>query len=82
MEMLDDREYLTPPDNEAVKIHECYFCNKSIYEGEDCYEIDNLIYCENCIDKHFKIMAEKPDIEGDLADLEYHELLGGKNNGR
>ena len=25
MEMLDDREYLTPPDNEATKVYEYYF---------------------------------------------------------
>lgn len=35
MEMLDDREYLTPPDNEAAKVYECYFCDSPIYEGED-----------------------------------------------
>lgn len=74
MEMLDDREYLTPPDNQATKVYECYFCDIPIYEGEDCYSIDNLIYCEDCIDKHFKIMAEKPDIAGYLADLEYHDI--------
>lgn len=74
MEMLDDREYLTPPDNEATKVYECYFCDSSIYEGEECYSIDNLIYCGDCIDKHFKIMAEKPDIASYLADLEYHDI--------
>ena len=74
MELLDDREYLTPPDDEATKVYECYFCDDQIYEGEECYSIDNLIYCEDCIDKHFKIMAEKPDIAGYLADLEYHDI--------
>lgn len=74
MEMLDDREYLTPPDNQATKVYECYFCDSPIYEGEECYFIDNLIYCGDCVDKHFKIMAEKPDIAGYLADLEYHDI--------
>lgn len=74
MELLDDREYLTPPDDEATKVYECYFCDDPIYEREECYSIDNLIYCEDCIDKHFKIMAEKPDISGYLADLEYHDI--------
>ena len=73
MGMLDDRAYLSPPDNEADKVYECYFCDSAIYEGDDCYEIDNLIYCEDCINKHFKIIAEKPAIEGHLADLEYHD---------
>lgn len=74
MELLDDREYLTLPDGEVAKVYECYFCDSSIYEGEECYSIDNLIYCEDCIDKHFKIMAEKPDIAGYLEDLEYYDI--------
>ena len=56
MEMLDDRAYFSPPDNEAEKIYECYFCDNAIYDCKDCYQIDNLIYCENCINKHFKII--------------------------
>ena len=71
---IDDREYLTPPDNEAIKVYECYLCDAPIYEGENCYEIDNLIYCEECIDKHFKMIAEKADISADLADLECHDI--------
>lgn len=74
MEMLDDREYFIPPDNEATKVYECYFCDNPIYEGEECYSIDNLIYCGDCIDKHFKIMAEKLDIASYLTDLEYHNI--------
>lgn len=70
---VDDREYLTPPDDESVKIYECYFCNTEIFEGDECFSIDNFIYCEDCINKHFKITAEKADISGDLADLEYHD---------
>lgn len=66
MQIVDDREYLTPPDNEARKIYECYFCDEAIYEGGDCYEIDSLIYCEDCINTHFKIIAEEPDFEGDI----------------
>ena len=53
MRVIDDKEYLTPPDNEAVKIYECYFCDSPIYEGDDCFEIDNLIYCEDCIRWYF-----------------------------
>ena len=71
---IDDRGYLTPPNNEAIKIYECYICDNPIYEGEDCYEIDNLIYCEDCVNQHFKIMAEKLDSDGYLADLEYHDI--------
>ena len=74
MQVIDDREYLTPPDNEAIKVYKCHFCSEPIYEGESCYEIDNLIYCEGCMDNHFKIIAESPDIEGYLADLEYHDI--------
>ncbi len=74
MQVVDDREYLTPQDSEATKIYECYICDSPIYQGEDCYCIDGIIYCEDCIDKHFKIMAEKTDIEAYLADLEYHDI--------
>ena len=55
--------YLIPHNNEANKGYEC----------ENCYEIDNLIYCRDCIEKHFKIIAEKPDIASYLADLEQHD---------
>ena len=63
-----------PLDNEAYKVYECYFCDISIYEGEKCYFIDNLIYCEDCINNHFKIMVEKPGMASYLGNLEYHDI--------
>lgn len=35
MEMLDDREYLTPTDNEATKVYEYYFCDNPICEEKN-----------------------------------------------
>ncbi len=35
MEMLDDREYLTPPDNEAIKVYEYYFYDNPICEEKN-----------------------------------------------
>lgn len=35
MEMLDDREYLTPPDNEATKVYEYYFYDNPICEEKN-----------------------------------------------
>ncbi len=74
MRIIDDREYLMPPDNEAVKVYDCDLCGGEIFEGDDCFNIDGLIYCEECIDRHFKIIAENPDMEGYLADLEFHDI--------
>lgn len=31
MEVLDDRAYLEPPDNEAKAVLECFFCGENIY---------------------------------------------------
>lgn len=48
MGLLDDREYLTPPDNEATKVYECYSIdNPEITEyvtGEEQKELlENMV---------------------------------------
>ncbi len=45
-----------------------------LHKDGDRFEIDNLIYCEDCINKPLKIIAEKPDIQGYLAGLEYRDI--------
>ena len=40
--MLDDKEYLTSPDNEAEKVFCCFACGKSIYEWDLYYEVNGL----------------------------------------
>lgn len=42
MKMLDDRVYLSSPDNKANKVYKCYFYDIVVYENEDCYQIDDL----------------------------------------
>ena len=74
MELLDDRAYLEPPDNEAKAVLECFFCGEDIYEGDDYYLLNGFNCCEECLDIHFKFTAEKLDYEAEIADLEYHDL--------
>ena len=75
MELLDDRAYLEPPDNEATVALKCYFCDADIYEGDDYYVLNGFNCCEKCLDVHFKFTAELPDYEAEMADLEYHDLI-------
>lgn len=49
--VLDDREYLSPPDNEAEKVLKCYLCKDWISEGDKYYLISGLEYCEDCIEE-------------------------------
>ena len=71
--MLEDRQYLEPPDNEPEKILKCYFCNDWIYEGDEYYSLDTLSCCEDCLNLH-KQTAELIDYEAELADLECSEI--------
>lgn len=63
MELLDDREYLEPLDNEAKVASQCYFCDADIYEGDDYYVLNGFDCCVNCLDIHFKFTAEKHGVE-------------------
>ena len=46
MELLDDRAYLEPPDNESKAVLECFFCGEDIYEGDDYYLLNGFNCCE------------------------------------
>lgn len=47
---VDDREYLTPPDNEARKAFRCDNCGELVYVGEWYYEFsDDTKLCEYCL---------------------------------
>ncbi len=70
MRELDDRAYLTPPDNEAIPVLKCFFCEEDICEGEDYYVLNGLNCCEECLNIHFKFTAELPDWEAEKADME------------
>lgn len=60
---VDDRAYLQPPNNEAKAVYECYYCQGTIYAGEECYKVEKEIYCEDCMENEFKIIATSEDIE-------------------
>lgn len=70
MRELDDRAYLTPPDNEATPVLKCFFCEENIYEGEDYYVLNGFNCCKDCLDIHFKFTAELPAWEAEKADME------------
>ena len=37
------------PNAEVHCVYECVSCGKEIYEGDDCYDINFEIWCEDCI---------------------------------
>ena len=71
---LDDKAYLAPPDNEAIPVLKCFFCEEDVYEGQDYYVLNGFYCCEDCLDIHFKFTAELPDYKAEKADREYHDL--------
>lgn len=71
MEHLDDRKYLFPPDNEAEKVFRCFLCRDWIYAGDNYYLISGLEYCKDCVEEK---TAEPYDMEGYVADCDYHDI--------
>lgn len=55
-----EKAYLTPPDNEAIPVLKCFFCEEDICEGEDYYVLNGFYCCKDCLDIHFKFTAELP----------------------
>ena len=74
MELIDDRRYLEPPKYSKDYVYRCDICNEEIFEGEECYEINSLIYCPECMGTDFKVIAESIDIEGYLSDLKHEDI--------
>ena len=74
MKLLDDREYLDPPESKQNYICKCDICDEKIFEGNEYYKIDNIIYCPECIITHFQIIAENMDVDAYLADLEHEDI--------
>ncbi len=67
---IDDRAYLTPPDNEVIPVLKCSFCEEDIYAGDEYFVLNGFNCCEECLDMHFKSIAELPDYEAIKADME------------
>ena len=67
---IDDRAYLTPPDNEAIPVLKCFFCEEYIYDGDEYYVLNGFNYCENCLALHFRFTAKLSDLEAEKADME------------
>lgn len=74
---LIEKAYLTPPDNEAISVLKCSFCEEDIYAGDEYYVLNGFNCCEEFLDMNFKFTAELPDYEAEKADFE-HDEKGGK----
>ena len=73
MELIE-KNYLTPPDNEAIPVLKCFFCEEDVYEGDEYYVLNGFYCCEDCLDIHFKCTAELPDYEAEKAERDYEDL--------
>ncbi len=71
---LNDKPYLSPPENKRTPLYKCDICDEEIFEGDNCYKIDDIVYCPECMDTHLQIIAETIYIEAFLADLENKEV--------
>lgn len=60
-----DRYLTTPPECNEKPMYECCVCGSEIYEGDEYYEINGDIYCEECIESEFKKTAEALDYESE-----------------
>lgn len=58
--MVNDYFYLEPPDNEADAVYRCEYCDVPIYEGEEYFEIDGDILCEDCVRFLYSKTAQTP----------------------
>ncbi len=74
MIQFDDRKYLTPPDNEAMPVLKCFFCEEDVYEGDEYYVLNGFYCCRDCLDRHFKFIAELPEYAAERADFEHDDL--------
>lgn len=59
---------------EAVSVTKCFSFCETIYAGEKYYRLDGFNFCENCMDRHFKVIAESLDWEAEKADLEHDDV--------
>ena len=71
---LNDKPYLSPPENKQIPLYKCDIYDEEIFEGDNCYKIDDIVYCPECMGTHLQIIAETIDIEAFLADLENEEV--------
>ncbi len=67
---LNDKLYLSPPETKRAPLYKCDICDEEIFEGDNCYKIDDIVYCPECMDTHLQIIAETIDIDAFLTDLE------------
>ncbi len=75
LEKLNDSHHSEPQENVKEYVYKCDICDGEIFEGDECYEIDSLIYCPDCMEMHFKVIAIGIDIEGYLSDLKHEDII-------
>ena len=55
--VLDAERYEDAQERELQKLPVCCKCKNRI-DDDACYQIDEDIYCEKCMDKHFRKWTE------------------------
>ena len=45
----EDRYYQVPEDHTDERIYTCEKCGCGIYEDETYYDLDGIVWCEECI---------------------------------
>lgn len=44
---------------ERAKVHTCAWCDGEIYEGDDYYDIEDTIGCEDCVKGFMRTAGEE-----------------------
>ena len=67
-----------PPEPDAVLVFFCSDCGNEIYEGEEYFEFDGDIYCEECFSENaVKLLIEKCGAvkkEAELEEPDYDDI--------
>lgn len=73
---LNNDLHLELPENKRTPIYKCDICDKEIFEEDEFYEVDRLIYCPDCMEMHFKAIDISTDTPEYLSDLEHENIVG------
>lgn len=55
-------QQLAEYESRFKELCKCETCGHELYEGEECYYINNNYYCEDCI-SDFKVTLDSEDFE-------------------
>lgn len=55
--VMDAERYASDLDDADRKCLHCVICGSAIWDGNDYYEIDNLVMCPDCMAEEYKKVA-------------------------